>query len=402
MKKDAKPELAAGWWRANQPKGLSSGRKLEEALKAYQTALERLEKSGSSEDYQACVKAIDEVAGAAKAVQSDAKREIKARAKDDKFDAQDYENTVEALDKLSKKLDEAREEAEELVEDESGLLGDADKYQPYLQKWLKKAKTKPLSFAFVAGATPSESRMHRMMLHRSKDPAALLTTLKGELNKEAKRRNGEFKLKGVAFGVAGQHSDSDQKTTLVLELYSKPLAGLPKKCRVLFKRFKPLPFDKVLVMIEGNEVADIPDPEDTEPEEIESAKEPTVASAEAAPRAAPTDSDPVEAAPATGKAALATWQAARAPVVDQLKKLGAAIAASKDAEAKRAIIMLQAIIKNLTAAPDTRQSVLELERYLATDDIVVDVESPNPFGVEIKVRQPLLDALAPLKAELAA
>lgn len=382
MKKDAKPQLIAGWWRVNLPQGLSSAKDLEKALAGYEASLKQLVKSGGAEDCKTCLETIDELAKIATKLQSEAQKAFKAAAKDEKFDAADYANTVEVLRKLPAKLEEARDEADELQREKGGLFGDPQQYQPYLQKWLKKAKHKPLTFAFVAGASSLE---HRVMLHGSRDPGTLLTKLKQET-----------KLKKGIFGMAGAHAE--QNTTLVLELYTKPLPGLAKKFRLLLKRFKPLPFERVLLTMEGEEVADIPDPEDSEAEEIERAKQPDATSAEALSSTGAPAAKQTEPAAARGNPALESWQAARASVVEQLKQLGVAIAATKDTESKRAIIMLQAIIKNLTAAPDTRQSVLELERYLTTDDLISDVESPNPFGVAINVRQPLLDALASLKA----
>jgi hypothetical protein len=254
VKKNAKPELTGGWWRTNQPHGLSSAKALEDALKAYEAALKLLEKSGSVNHHLACVKTIDALRQAAKKAQDDAEKMLKSPPKDAKFDSQDVENTVSALKKLPGMLDEAREEADDLKEEDEGLFGNAEKYQLYLKKWLKKARSAPLTFAFVAGATSAE---HRIMLHRSKDPTALLTKLKTET-----------KLKKGTFGMAGAHPEDN--TTLVLELYTKPLPGLSKKFRLLLKRFKPLPFNRVLVTMEGNAVTEVPDPEDTEPEEDES------------------------------------------------------------------------------------------------------------------------------------
>lgn len=101
-------------------------------------------------------------------------------------------------------------------------------------------------------------------------------------------------------------------------------------------------------------------------------------------------------------AALNGWKTARAAAVAQLKALAAAIAAAKDPETKDAIILVQAIIKNMTEEPKTAQQVAELDRYLRTDDILVEAEEPNPFGVTVNFRGPLLTALEPLKAALAA
>jgi hypothetical protein len=103
---------------------------------------------------------------------------------------------------------------------------------------------------------------------------------------------------------------------------------------------------------------------------------------------------------AASPAALAAWQAAREVVLAQLRDYGAAIVKEHDPEARDAIILFEAIKKNLTAAPTTRQSVLALERYLQTDDILPEAEAPNPFGVTVNIRAPLLAALAGLKQEL--
>jgi len=101
-------------------------------------------------------------------------------------------------------------------------------------------------------------------------------------------------------------------------------------------------------------------------------------------------------------AAMAVWQKARAAAIDQLRGLGAAIKAAKDPEADQALIVLEAIVKNLTETPATAQMVKELERYIETDDIVTEAELPNPFGPALSLRAPLLEALAPLKAGLEA
>lgn len=101
-------------------------------------------------------------------------------------------------------------------------------------------------------------------------------------------------------------------------------------------------------------------------------------------------------------AALAAWKTARGVAIGQLKALASAIAASGDPETKDAIILVQAIIKNLTEEPKTAQAVAELDRYVRTDDILVEAEEPNPFGVAVSFRNLLLNALEPLRAALAA
>jgi len=95
--------------------------------------------------------------------------------------------------------------------------------------------------------------------------------------------------------------------------------------------------------------------------------------------------------------ALAGWQSARQTAIASLKQLLKAIVQAKDPEANAAIIQVDAMMKNLTAEPKTPQQVADLEKYLGTDDVVAEVELPNPFGVTVAVRAPLLAALTPLK-----
>jgi len=99
---------------------------------------------------------------------------------------------------------------------------------------------------------------------------------------------------------------------------------------------------------------------------------------------------------------LAAWQAAREKVVVQLRALSQAIVEAKDPDARRGVILLQSIIKNLTAKPESKQQVQELRRYLQTDEVIEDAESPNPFGLTIDLKQPLLSALDGIDRELAA
>ena len=101
-------------------------------------------------------------------------------------------------------------------------------------------------------------------------------------------------------------------------------------------------------------------------------------------------------------AALAKWSAARATVIGQLDKLNAALQAEKHPDAAEAIIELRAIRANLTAKPDTAQTVAELERYLETDDVVADADESNRFGIEVNIQVPLLEALDEIKLNLPA
>jgi hypothetical protein len=101
--------------------------------------------------------------------------------------------------------------------------------------------------------------------------------------------------------------------------------------------------------------------------------------------------------PASSKAAapnMTAWIDARQNALDQLTAVARAVAATKDPDAKGAIIELQSIVKNLTGLPDTPQKIAELERYLRDDDVITAAEeAPDGFG-PIRLREPLLKALA--------
>ncbi len=109
----------------------------------------------------------------------------------------------------------------------------------------------------------------------------------------------------------------------------------------------------------------------------------------------------VATAGAPAGAAMKLWQEKRAATIAALKLLQDQIVTSEDPEAPRATILIQAIIKNLTPEPATLQSVIELERYVTEDDIIQDVERPNPFGVDVQVRAALLPAITQLREQYA-
>jgi len=101
-------------------------------------------------------------------------------------------------------------------------------------------------------------------------------------------------------------------------------------------------------------------------------------------------------------AALAQWRDRRADVVGTLRSLEAAIRAMKHPRGDGAIILVRAISANLTAVPESPRQVAELRRYLETDDIIDDAELENGFGIPVRIRAPLLPALAALERAMAA
>lgn len=96
-------------------------------------------------------------------------------------------------------------------------------------------------------------------------------------------------------------------------------------------------------------------------------------------------------------AALAAWQTARAAAIDSLNNLADAVAAAALIDADLAVVRLRAIRANLTESPTQPQQIEALRRYLEEDDIIDAAETPNGYGIEINLRDPLLDALDALE-----
>jgi hypothetical protein len=93
---------------------------------------------------------------------------------------------------------------------------------------------------------------------------------------------------------------------------------------------------------------------------------------------------------------------ARESVLATLKDLETSIRSMNDPLGTDAIILVKAISHNLTVAPRTSQQIGELKRYLQTDPIIDDGESPNGFGIDVQIRAPLMAALLTLEQSMAA
>jgi len=107
-------------------------------------------------------------------------------------------------------------------------------------------------------------------------------------------------------------------------------------------------------------------------------------------------------APASRTRAAEQWGTARGAVLATLKDLETSIRSMNDPLSDDAIILVKAIAANLTAAPQTPQQIGELKRYLQTDPIIDDAESPNGFGIEVRIRGPLMSALVAMEQSMAA
>ena len=95
--------------------------------------------------------------------------------------------------------------------------------------------------------------------------------------------------------------------------------------------------------------------------------------------------------------ALSVWQSAREEAVDGLNELSDVIAHVKYKESDKAVLLLRSIRAQLIARPDTQRKLDELENYLKTEELIDHAEAKNGFGIQLRVRQPLLAALAVLR-----
>jgi hypothetical protein len=96
--------------------------------------------------------------------------------------------------------------------------------------------------------------------------------------------------------------------------------------------------------------------------------------------------------------ALKGWQTARAQAINDLRKVATAIARTRDPEAAKMVMFLEAVVKNLPLNPSGPQAFAELARYIETDDVIPAAEQAPPhYGGPLKIRQPLLDAVRQLQ-----
>jgi len=112
-----------------------------------------------------------------------------------------------------------------------------------------------------------------------------------------------------------------------------------------------------------------------------------------------TAAKPASAAPGASQEArddvMARWKAQRTAAITSLKSVATKIASAKHAKSAKAILEIQAVIKNLTAEPSTQQQVTELQNYLGSDDVVHDV-----CEMVEDIRTPLLRVLTDLRAHV--
>ena len=91
--------------------------------------------------------------------------------------------------------------------------------------------------------------------------------------------------------------------------------------------------------------------------------------------------------------AMAEWGRRRGEATGTLRAMEQAIRAIEHPLGDKAIIEVRSVTAQLTAVPDTAAKVAELVRYLTEDPVFDDLEEPNGFGIEVRMRKDLLEVL---------
>ncbi len=239
MKKGEQPEFSAKWWKDEQPKGLKTANDLASALREYETAKHKLESTGKARDADDAWNALDDIETAVKAVISEA-----AKAKGNA----EMDATVDCLKKFDRGCTREHKWIDEHI-DESDGFANPEAYRDYLVTALKRLRSSgEMNFGFVLGKKAED---HRLALHRSKAARALAMMLVKQTG-----------IHLMTFGTA--RPDEDESGALVLALEGKQLPGMAKKGERMLKKFMPLPFHKMTLVVAGKEAADLDDPDDTD------------------------------------------------------------------------------------------------------------------------------------------
>ena len=90
--------------------------------------------------------------------------------------------------------------------------------------------------------------------------------------------------------------------------------------------------------------------------------------------------------------ALDGWRIARTAAITVLKALAREAAELRDPESAKAVIEVQAVVKQLSAEPRSAQQVAQLMQWVSEDEVVIDV-----CNLEQDIRTPLLNALSAMQ-----
>ena len=269
MKKGESPELSASWWSKSRPedkkKELKSADKLESALKDYETAKSKLEKGPDSDLAALATKALDAVEKLAGDVGSEAGK-VKGN------DAMTW--TAECLKKIAVPIAKERRWILENGDEDDGMFTDPDAYRIYLRKTLKRIKSAgEMNFGAVLGKKAED---HRIAFHKSKSGRPLASQLMKETGLHVMAFGTALTTKAVGEEEGGESQSSEREddladlkaSTLILDIKEKIPPGLGRKLTKMLKKFK-VPFKSVVLKLDGKEVPDEVDPNDTDTDEYD-------------------------------------------------------------------------------------------------------------------------------------
>ena len=270
MKKGESPELSAKWWSGSRPedkkKELKSGDKLEAALKEFESAKAKLEKAPDSELAAAATKALDAVEKLAGDVGSEAGK-VKGN------DAMTW--TADCLKKIAVPIAKERRWILENGDEDDGMFTDPDVYRIYLRKMLKRMKSAgEMNFGAVLGKKADD---HRIAFHKSKSGRPLASQLVKETGLHVMAFGTALTTKAVGEAESGESQSTEgsgddladlKASTLILDIKEKIPPGLGRKLGKMLKKFK-VPFKSVVLKLDGKEVADEVDPNDTDADDYD-------------------------------------------------------------------------------------------------------------------------------------
>jgi hypothetical protein len=268
VKKGEQPELSAKWWVGSQPKGLKSAGKLELSLKAYENAKKKLESNAAEDAAEFARDVLGQVETAVDGVVAEA-------SKDKKNPEMGF--TVDALKKFDKLFGAEQAWIEQHAgEGDDGMFSDPEVYHDYLTKGMKHLRSGgQMNFGFVLGKKAED---HRLALHKSKSPKALASMVAKETGLHAFTFGIAMtpKAAGLAAeeesdGEAPGQDAQEKPRALVLSLEGRQLPGMAAKGERMLKKFKPQPFNKITLMLDGKVVSDLADPDDTDVDEADQA-----------------------------------------------------------------------------------------------------------------------------------
>jgi hypothetical protein len=241
MKHGERAEFSAKWWKDSQPRGLTSARRLETALRDYETAKHTLETHAVEKAVKDAIEALTSIEAAVKAVCAEA-----ARSKGPEMDA-----TADALRKLNVQgerawiADKGRSFSKAADEDDDSPFSAAG-YADYLLRGLRRLRTTQMNFGAVLGHVAEE---HRLLLHRVAAPMTL-----------GRRLVQGTGLHLMTFGTAKADDDKDRTISLTIE--GRQLPAIKKKLERMLRVHQPLPFRFISLYAGGAELEDIDDEDD--------------------------------------------------------------------------------------------------------------------------------------------